>query len=534
MRHVNRTTKASRIPFADLICPAAALLPCFGFFGFLLMARRSGRDRYASFGRIYAGANAILILLYFLFRFTDLVLWRYLYLRYLPSDIISFLFLFGETGRMTTITGISQTALRTLVGYGSVILPLLRTMLYAGCLIHTAVCVPGYCRYLRETVYPYRPERASRRLKRSRRFALSLWMFWCLVPGLGFAAPLFAARLVKDRRMQRLCRVLLCVSAGFLLLSLTEDLSVLTFSQLQIRLFETFRSRHLLSAFAMLLAMVKCCVFFTPLVSFLMSCMLFPDALEASSEAWISDTAAHPSYAALKWRIRNGVWQVLTLLPLIGGLGLIIGGTGAAYKKAGRIGFLHLAVSLLFALAMVILYHFRTRLDLTDLYDPIIIFFGWRYTAGIFDVVRGAGLRLLWWLGILSGCLYRREILIRRADILGGCLSGIDREIRMTRRYLSLGAVSMQEQAVPASEQTRPSTDLNTCSAKDLKSIPGMTPEAAARVLQYREANGGIRSETELIDVLDVKPHRVVRILENAALSAPVTAEPESRRRIDL
>ena len=552
MRRMKRAANTSRIFLSDAVCPAAALLPGLGFFGFLLMGKRSGRGRYTSFGRIYGGAAAVLTLLYVLYRTADLSVCEMRIPYYLPLDIAQFLLQFGPTGRMAYNAGIHSPVLRTLVGYADLLFPLLRTMLYLGCLIHTIVCTPGYRRYLREAVYPYRSMRPSLRLTKKRRAVFSLWMLWCLVPGCGFIAPLYAARITKNHRMQRISGVLLGVSAASLLLTLPEPFSGLSFHMLWGHLVETIDSQVVSAILLVLSSLMKCFLLCAPVVSYLLSRMMHADVLDVSAEAWFADTAAHPSYASRKWRLRNGIWQILCELPCIGGLGLIVGGTGAKDRRARKVGYLHLGVSMAFMLLMLILFYARNRYGGSQAHNLAHIFFGNRYNAGIRDYLQRTGLYLIWCFGIAFGCMFRREILLKRSDVLGDCLSGIEREIRLTKRFRELGAAPVlagapspadPDRTEPEPPDPQPAgaartaprqVDLNTCEKSELTTVPGMTADAAERFWNYRRTYGAVRSRDELLDVLDVKPHESVRILENSALSAPPPNEPETRRRIDL
>lgn len=554
MQHVNGTNAKPRVPFGDAVCPAAALLPFFGFFGFLLMAKRSGRERYARFARIYAGASTVLLLVYLLYRAAELSFYRHSVSSTMPVECSLFLFWFGGTGRMAGMYEIENVVMRSVIGYGEVLLPVLRTLLYLGCTIHTAVCIPGYVRYLREAVYPYRPEGEAQRLPRRKRLRLSLWMLWCLVPVFGYAAPLYAARITGNRRVRRICIALLCISAACLLLTFPEYSMYMYLDTAPTRLIMTVESAAPRAVLFVLVSAMRCCLSVSPLVSYLLSVMMRPEATEASAAAWLRDTAAHPSVADAKWRFRNSLWQFLTLLPCIGGLGLVVGGTGARNRRMIRAGLLHLGGVVLFAVPMILLYYAGTRNDGYSLYDPLVIFLGGRYAgSGLRGIMQQNGFYLLWCFGIMLGSMYHREALRGRAEALGGCRSGIDREIRLTKRFLSLGAVPAMAAAgggfvtpdpIDPQPQREP-TDLNGCSAPELNAIPGMTSDAAARVLRYRDAHGEIRSAEELIDVLSVKPHRAARILENVMLSASgegaeesaafaASVAGESRRRIDL
>ncbi len=526
MREV-RSEQRSRVLFSDLACAFAALLPGFGYFGFLLMGKRSGRTRYRHFAKIYGAAYAVLALLFVLYRTWDLVMLRMTVPYYVPADVAAFLFGFGDTGRVTYLSFSEIPYLRNMVRYADILLPLLRTLLYVGCLLHTAVCTPGYCRYLREVVYPYRRAKPTG----ERFFASRLWLLWCLVPGFGFAAPLFGARLANNRRVRRLSTVLLGISAAAVMLTIREFSLYLEYGRIWTKLMKLVPHTGVAAVLNMGYLLLSIFVYVEPAAAFLLSAAVLPDAVEARRANRTADTAAQLSYASRSWRIRNGLWQILSLLPFIGGLGLIAGGTGAKHKRAMRIGIMHLAGTMLFMGIMIALFYVGTQITERPYGSFASLFFENGYSDGIRVMLQRRGLYLLWCTGVLLGCIYRREILLKRAEVLGGCRSRIDQDIQLTKRFRTLGALPSDVPEVPKTSET---VDLNTCEPDALRTIPGMSAAAADRVLQYRSENGAIRSERELLNVLDEKPHRAVQILEKVALSVPADGPAESRRMIDL
>ncbi len=91
---------------------------------------------------------------------------------------------------------------------------------------------------------------------------------------------------------------------------------------------------------------------------------------------------------------------------------------------------------------------------------------------------------------------------------VGGAKPGVDTSDENLARVLAdgeqirigLDPASSAGPGTPAAEDAGP-VDLNTASLESLQQIPGVGPVIAARIVTYREQNGGFRAVEELLEV---------------------------------
>jgi competence protein ComEA len=93
-------------------------------------------------------------------------------------------------------------------------------------------------------------------------------------------------------------------------------------------------------------------------------------------------------------------------------------------------------------------------------------------------------------------------------EAVGGARPGVDTSDQNLARVLTDGEqIRIGLEPAPAQAQGPPTAqpggvvDLNTASLEALQTIPGVGPVIAARIVTYREQNGGFRAVEELLEV---------------------------------
>jgi len=86
-------------------------------------------------------------------------------------------------------------------------------------------------------------------------------------------------------------------------------------------------------------------------------------------------------------------------------------------------------------------------------------------------------------------------------------------QVQVERRIGAVSSAPVSARSEKGSSGT-PSgkLNINTASAEQLESLPGVGPVTARAIIEYRQQNGGFRSVDELIEVRGIGPKRLEQI----------------------
>lgn len=493
------------------LCLLWAACPCFGWFGFVFMAKKSGRQQFRTIGLFYGIVSLTALLLSTASPMLQYLAW---------SINRSVSTLSALAGQLYDI-GIFAFVIGWIV-----------------CLLHTAICARQYYQYLalKRAAGP-KPHPLMRdffwKLKQQ------LWLVWCFFPWVGGLSLYFAGYRMGSRHLKRWGLISLGGSLGFAGFVTVASLFSYTWSNY---------------GGDLLLAVSISFVMLTLLAAFLVR----EDYLEFRARQWDADLDALPQLRKGGWRRSNSLWQLWNLTPYLGGIGILLAGRRGRSRRISRMGFAFMILGVLALLLPLVL---STEYGGLGYYLPF-------KARELVNMVTDWLLPGLWVWGLFYSTLIRWEVLTGRARSLMGYESEFQRDADMLSRFRraeearELAAEEAREQAAqgrtprqPAEEQElsdrldlgTPVTqtvseglvDINRCTQAELMGLPGMGIVQAKEAMAYRQEHGGFASVDEFIQVLGIKPHFAVQILKLAAVSAPAKPRgPEVRssigRRLDF
>jgi comEA protein len=109
-----------------------------------------------------------------------------------------------------------------------------------------------------------------------------------------------------------------------------------------------------------------------------------------------------------------------------------------------------------------------------------------------------------------------RRLYVPSAILLVLLLAGTSSKVR------AHGATQGQTTAQPAASTL---VNLNTATAADLAKLPGIGPAVAARILEYRQKNGGFKKIEELMNVKGIGEKTFLKLKPLVTVSPPKSSE---------
>ena len=109
-----------------------------------------------------------------------------------------------------------------------------------------------------------------------------------------------------------------------------------------------------------------------------------------------------------------------------------------------------------------------------------------------------------------------RRLCMAGAIVLVLLLAGTSSEARAHVR------TQAQTTAQPAAA---PLVNLNTATAADLAKLPGIGPAVAARILEYRQKNGGFKKIEELMNVKGIGEKTFLKLKPLVTITPPKSSE---------
>jgi competence protein ComEA len=82
-------------------------------------------------------------------------------------------------------------------------------------------------------------------------------------------------------------------------------------------------------------------------------------------------------------------------------------------------------------------------------------------------------------------------------------------------------AAPIQDKAAQAKASPAPAVNINTAPAEQLERLPGVGPKTAARIVEYRQKNGGFKKVEELMNVRGIGEKAFLKMKGQLTVAAP-------------
>lgn len=89
--------------------------------------------------------------------------------------------------------------------------------------------------------------------------------------------------------------------------------------------------------------------------------------------------------------------------------------------------------------------------------------------------------------------------------------------------------------AAPAGKAGTPAVqvNLNTATAADLDTLPGVGPKVAARIIEFRQKNGGFKKAEDLMNVKGIGEKQFLRLKPLVIVSPPRPADKSGEKLLE-